>query len=208
MATRELALLLAMAGLGGLAACDSSGSDADGGPGYDERLDALADLVQSAADAGLTDASTLPTSGEARYDGHALITAEHSDASETTILGDLGLEVGFANSGSVSGTIGNFTDEDGQDYAGTIALTGGALDRTSTGIEDDDPAFELDASGSITDPDGVVFTLSDDSTGAGDFYGADWGYVVGGLFGSACTSGGEECSDFEGVFAGERDGGS
>jgi hypothetical protein len=65
--------------------------------------------------------------------------------------------VDFAGEELVSGTTGDLVDEDDEEYAGEIIMTGGTIDRDATGTTELDPTFALELCGAIEPPkrDGV-----------------------------------------------------
>lgn len=194
---RVTGFIVALAGLGVLAGCDGDVSFGD--HAYDQRVEESAERVEILVDEGFTDPSTLPTSGSAQYNGTAFIEVEEEDP--YTLAGDLELNVGFADEGSVSGTIEDLVDEEDDRYSGEIVLTGVTIDRDATGTTNLDPNFGLELGGNIETPDGTDYEVDESSIALGDFYGDD--YVFGGLAGELCTKT-DDCVEFGGTFDGER----
>ena len=194
---RATGVILAVAGLSALAGCE--GFSFGDGDTYDRRIEESLDRGELIAEAGFTDPSTLPTSGSAQYTGTAIIEVEDEDP--YTLAGDLELNVGFADAGSVSGTIGDLVDEDDDEYDGEILMTGGTIDRDAAGTAELDPTFAMELGGSIETPDGTQYDVDETSVALGDFYGDD--YVFGGMAGDLCTAD-DDCVEFGGTFDGER----
>jgi hypothetical protein len=104
----------------------------------------------------------------------------------------LELNVRFAGEELVSGTTGDLVDEDDEEYAGEIIMTGGTTEL--------DPTFALELCGAIEPPNGMEYEVDETSIALGYFYGDD--YVFGGIADDLCTA--EDCVEFGGSFNLER----
>lgn len=132
---------------------------------------------------GVTAPEDIPpdTAPSATYDGYILLDASSIWLRES-YAGEMTLEAQFA-SDTVTGSASNLYDSSGRAVAGSLAISGGQIDRSAAPASGGQITGGLD--GVLSDADGVVLTV--DSTLTGDFYGPDAeGYmaVIGGTMSS------------------------
>jgi hypothetical protein len=115
----------------------------------------------------------LPPSGSADYSGYAQIFGDGAVIPTTTkeVVGVAKLNVGFAGSGSMTGTVTDFDDSTGT-YTGTLNVTGGSIAAGANG-----PEVTSAIEGQLTRSSGEVFDVSGNLTGG--FLGATGEYLNG-----------------------------
>ena len=160
--------LVALATVGAVSACSGGG----GANGFSAREDAAIALRNQLAEFDISEASAIPTTGDATYEG--LIGYEQADFA---VIGDLLVGFNF-QSNAISGNASNFLDSDGVRYQGSLALSNGNIDRTAD--PDTDFQFEADLGGDLQ-AGGQTFTV--DSTLVGDFLGPQREGIAGFVFG-------------------------
>ena len=157
-----------LAAIGSLSACGGDG----GASGFAAREDAAIALRNQLAEFDISEASAIPTTGDATYEG--LIGYEQADFA---VIGDLLVGFNF-QSNAISGNASNFLDSDGVRYQGSLALSNGNIDRTAD--PDTDFQFVADLGGSLQ-AGGQTFTVN--SFLDGNFLGPQRegiaGFVVG-----------------------------
>lgn len=187
--------LAALAAAGAVAGCsDSDSSDRS----FDDLDAAGAALSEEAFDAGLTDPSTLPTSGSATYDGYMGMTLEDDATNPTVLVGDLTMSVEFEGTPTFEGTADDFVDDQNDEYDGSLQITEGVVFRDVDVEEFYSAEFEVD--GTLTDPDGDDLEFSGD--GVGDFFGDDQEYMLGEHGGIVTVDG--DIIEYGGGFVAER----
>ena len=141
-----------------------------------------------------------PTSGSATYNGYAYgDLANTSDAITDSLIGDIEMTVTFtASSATVAGQIGGFEDEDGDDVAGSLTLSGGSLDRS--GNPSSDSTFGVSISGTLTDD--AARNLVIGGRLEGDFLGSGHAAVGGELLGTVTVD--STSQNIDGGFIAER----
>lgn len=143
-------------------------------------LEALQEENQTLTRSAMAD---LPMSGSATYVGFAQIISDRSviPTTSTELVGKASLEVGFAGTGSMTGTIDTFDDE-GTAYGGALAVSGGAISAGANG-----PEVRAAVSGTLTNA-GDSYEV--DGNISGGFFGAD-GEYLNGFDDITVTSGGQ-----------------
>lgn len=122
---------------------------------------------------GLTDLSTLPSSGIARYTGAIALEAETGDLA---IIGTLALTANFEDPASISGQADGFTGSDDRSFDGALFLSNGVIDPsigsdTGTGFP-----IRADVGGTLADH---VHSYAIDAQISGRFIGAAYNGVAG-----------------------------
>ncbi len=186
-----------------LGAC--SGGGGVGGTEYDKVDSATLALRQAQANTNdlraefspivYTDLLTIPTTGSAQYSG--FISGQLSDISDDVtdgLIGELQLEIAFAETDMVSGRATNFLDQRGNPVIGSIALTGGALNRD--GDPNVDATFSFEGLGELTDTNGRNLELDVDFDG--DFLGDQNAGIGGDVMGQVNVEGATQ--SFGGLF--------
>lgn len=122
--------------LGALAACGGTTTptpDPDPGPDpiefatFDEGTTIAADLRAANEALGLADPADLPFTGTAGFQG----TAEVESTAGLNAIGVMSMTIIFENGlENVTGTAGEFVDENNDPVTGALALTGGDFDRS------------------------------------------------------------------------------
>jgi len=175
----KLAFIAALgAGALALPACNSTNANAtaamaalatSGGSGGQNKpqLEAL----QATQDFNTTDIAALPTGGTANYTGFAQIVGDGTVLNATEIVGEADLTVGFAGTGSMTGTLSNFDDPTGT-YTGTLDVTGGTFS-DANGAR----TVRSDVSGTLTRNTGTEFSV--DGNLSGRFTGTTGQHLVG-----------------------------
>lgn len=110
--------------------------------------------------AGATDPSTLPFGGSAHYDGVVELRFQTS-AGDLFMDGGLHLDVDFA-ANQISGNAGSFVQQDENPVSGSLAISGGVIDRGAN------PAVEYTYSAIIA---GTLTTSTDSFVVGGDIHG-------------------------------------
>ena len=129
----------------------------------------------------ITAPTTLPLSGTARFDGVMGLRLA-TGTGELLMNGALRLNIDFATDG-LSGQAGSFSDQSQNAVSGSLAITGGVLDRTANvGAE---YTFSANIGGNLTTPFDS-FAITGDING--DFSGASAGAVIGLVSGTAISS--------------------
>lgn len=154
---------------------------------FTTRSDALAAQRTAAFNAGIQDTDTLPTSGSASYSGLTQLELDVTGDDDRSLIGDITFDVSFAaaDGSSFDATATNFTDANDGAYTGVLLLSNGTIYRltgptagtTLDGIMD----------GQLTGPNGEILQV--DAVLVGDFYGANWQYLVGDVSGTADLDG-------------------
>jgi len=179
-----------------LTACGGSGSSSGSGPRYDsfdEMVDAAEALDATVFPIPYTDPATLPRSGTATHDG--LLGVALTDGS--TAVGEMTLRTSFAG-GTISGDVENVRGDDDTEFAGSLDISNGQIDRTAdvdTGF-----TFGADLDGRLT-AEGSTFDV--DARLQGDYTGARYQYVEGFVDGTVAVDG-QALRISQGSFAGER----
>lgn len=126
----------------------------------------------------VTDPANLPVSGTAQFNGVAGLRLQ-TTGGELKVNGALGLNVDFA-SDSLSGSAGGFSDESNTGVSGTLAITGGVIDRLATvGVE---YTYTANIGGTLAASSDSFAILGDIY---GDFSGAGAGAALGIVAGTA-----------------------
>lgn len=133
-------------------------------------LEALQARNQNTA---FTTMASLPTTGSAKYTGFAQIFSDSGviPAGNNEAVGVADLDVGFANGGSMTGTVTDFDDQTGT-YTGTLTVTGGAISQGTNS-----PQVRSVIAGTLTRSTGQVIDVSGNLTGG--FNGATGEYLSG-----------------------------
>jgi hypothetical protein len=187
--------VVALAAAGVMAGC----SDSDSSDRSFDDLDSAGDaLFNEALDAGLTDPSTLPTSGSATYDGYMGMTLADEATNPTVLVGDLTMSVEFEGTPTFEGTVDDFVDNRNEEYDGSLQITDGVVFR-DVDVEEFYSA-EFEVNGTLTNPDGEDMDF--DGDGVGDFYGDDQEYMLGDHGGIVTVDG--DVIEYGGGFVAER----
>ena len=166
------------------------------------------EILSSSADAMIdrfetipfTSPNLVPTSGTADYSGFFLgQLANTSDDLTDSISGEMVVQVNFAVSNMISGTVYRIVDDNGDAMSGKIDFSGGLLNREGDPNVDATLTFEGD--GALTDINSNPINL--DLVFEGDFLGADANGISGDILGRAVS--GEANQAVGGVFIVERD---
>lgn len=142
----------------------SSGGSSGGSGSSDERTlqDALRGAEQLLAEVALLDfsqASDIPLSGSASYEGY--IVAD-SPGLDNGFIGDLAMSVDFGTS-AITGTASNFLDEAETNYSGTLNVSNGSINRTANPATDFQFAADLDG---VISGGGQDYTFDSDLRGS------------------------------------------
>lgn len=132
-------------------------------------LEALQARNQTLTRSAMTD---LPTSGSATYTGFAQIISDRSviPTTSTELVGRATLEVGFAGTGSMTGTVDDFDDQ-GTEYGGSLAVSNGVITTDANG-----PLVRGDINGTLTNG-GTSYGVNGKISGG--FFGATGEYLNG-----------------------------
>lgn len=132
-------------------------------------LEALQEENRSRTRTAMAD---LPPSGSATYTGFAQVISDRSviPTTGTELVGKARLEVGFAGTGSMTGTIDDF-DDNGTDYGGSLTVSGGEISAGPNG-----PQVQSAVSGTLTNG-GASYDVDGNITGG--FLGPDGEYLNG-----------------------------
>ncbi len=206
--TRCSVVVMAAAAGALLAGCSDDGGTSDGPrPTYEALFAERAEIHSEAFFGNVphTDAAALPTSGGAAYEGVMTLdldTAIEEYVPDREMLGELELEVDFGRTtDAVSGSATNFVNYDGEEFDGTLAITGGDLDRVNDApVGSIEPHFVGDLGGTLTDESGGSYEFNSDVRG--NFRGTEPDYAVGSFTGRVVTPEGERA--FNGGFVAER----
>ncbi len=131
----------------------------------------LLEALQATQDFTKTPLASLPTTGSATYNGYAQIIGDGTVVAQREIVGEAALEVGFAGTGTMTGTLSNFDDTFGT-YTGTLNVTGGAFSDGANGR-----TIRSDVAGTITRSSGQEIGVSGKISGR--FTGATGQHLVG-----------------------------
>ncbi len=147
---------------------------------YQEYQDLSAALNATWVGVSPTDPGTLPISGAASYSGYVQLSVETATG-ELGMAGSIDILASFLNS-SLSGSASGFVDQNANQLSGTLAITGGVLDRSAnTSIE---TTYSANLGGTLTGG-GDQFVISGDVLG--DFLGAEHLASSGVISGSAIS---------------------
>jgi len=143
---------------------------------------------------------TIPTSGSANYDGFVYGTlANTSDTITDSLIGEVTIAVAFGSSStSLTGSIDNLVDQDGDEVTGSLTLSSGSFDRS--GSPTSDPTIAIAVSGSLTDD--LAQSLAINGQLEGDFLGTDHAAIGGEFFGTLQHNGNGQ--NIDGGFITER----
>ena len=121
---------------------------------------------------GRADMADLPPSGGATYVGFAQVISDRSviPTTSTELVGKASLEVGFAGSGSMTGTIDDF-DDNGTDYGGSLTVSDGEISAGPNG-----PQVRGAVAGTLTN-NGESYDVDGNITGG--FFGPTGEYLNG-----------------------------
>lgn len=133
------------------------------------KLEALQEKNQTLKRSTMVD---LPTTGSATYSGYAQVISDRSviPTTSTELVGQATLKVGFAGTGSMSGTVENFDDQ-GTAYGGSLAVSDGAISTDTNG-----PLVRGNIKGTLT-KDGAAYDINGKISGG--FFGAGGEYLNG-----------------------------
>jgi len=150
-------------------------------------------------DLGVTDTSTLPTTGQASYSGVMSLNLPQTDASRAIYTGALGLAVDFGQaSGQLTGSATDFRGPSGSLLQGRVFVTNGTL---SIGVDvATEYSFEAGLSGTLSGDGLRNSVLIGDIDG--DFLGQDGSSVTGVLHGDVITVTGVDI--FDGTLAADK----
>lgn len=140
-----------------LAAC--GGSSVDNLPtGFDDMADQVIADVKLLDSIPVTPKSTVLANGNASYSG---IAGYELDIGGDTsgLTSHMNVNVNLTSS-SISGNMSNFVTEDDEAVRGTLALRGGSIDSSGSGV-----AVAADLRGNLTGPDGERVTVDGDLDG-------------------------------------------
>ena len=186
MSENRLSLRLALLILGSsLFTVACGGETGDGGTtppvDYSQYQSELATLQSSWLTVPATDPLTLPLSGSATFTG-VLQMAIETSAGELGVAGRLDLTSSFATN-TIGGTATAFVDENAVALTGSLAITGGVLNRAAnTAVE---YTYGANLDGTLTGG-GETFVLSGDLSG--DFAGTNYLATTGIVAGTAVSS--------------------
>jgi len=168
---------LAIAALA-VSACSSSNSG--GSRSFDQLAEEGQALITKYENEDVTPTSNVPTAGNATYNGVAAFgTTQSFDVQNAEALAAVSLEADFA-ANSISGTIDNFVDFDGERAPGSVAVTNGTIAGN---------AIEADLSGDLT-IEGTSIAVGGDL--AGNFVGANAEAIIGDIEADLTGPGGSE----------------
>ncbi len=160
----------AVAALGALQACGSTGQDQatheEIGEAYNDNRQDMIDAVDRLSLHSVTSEANLPTSGSATFEGQAAIVVGNPAGPDLSLVGDATVTADFGD-GAISGRATDFlgTDETGisaDEYDGTLNLSGGRIGAGGSS----DVSGEL--SGTLASENHVVVI---DAPVQGEFYG-------------------------------------
>jgi len=168
-------------------ACGGSGSSTDAQLAELNALNASADaMIERFQPVSFTDPNMVPAVGTANYAGYFLgQMADTDDSLADTLTGEMALQVEFAATSMVSGTVFGILDENGDEVTGQIDLSGGVLDRD--GDPNTDATFGFEGDGTLTDINSNTIIL--DLVFEGDFLGTDASGIAGDILGRADSGG-------------------
>ncbi len=156
-----------------VAACSTGGgggSNANGTETFSDLRATFLSINNEIDFNSVVDASTLPTSGSANYNGSVFFTTPQS----LIVIGELDLAVDFAAS-QFDGEATGFADEKGFAYDGKLEVANGDINRSAD--PDTTYAFVGEIDGTISDPDDNAYAV--DAFIVGDFFGSDEEYIAG-----------------------------
>lgn len=164
--------------------------------------DAATALVSTYAPSNLIDytpLSSVPTSGNATYDGYFYGDVSNGTTVSDSLIGDLQLTASFtAGSANISGTVSNVVDNQNRTLTGTLALSAGALDRAGTPAKN--PTLTATASGTLTNAASQAMVFGTQLEG--DFLSGTAAAVGGEVLGGVTIAGTDY--DFDGGFIAEE----
>lgn len=164
-------------------------------------LEAVQSLLDTHADpVSYSTLGTIPTTGNASYDGFVYGTlANTSDTITDSLIGEVTIAVAFgASSTSLTGSITNLADQDGDAVTGSLTLSSGSFDRS--GSPTSDPTIAIAVSGSLTDDLAQSFAINGQLEG--DFLGTNHAAIGGEFFGTLQHNGNGQ--NIDGGFIVER----
>ncbi|WP_221235453.1 hypothetical protein [Yoonia ponticola] len=148
-----------------------------------------------------TSLGAIPVSGGANYDGYLFgDLSNESDDITDKVVGSLSIRASFnAGGASFTGTASDFIDSDDNDMTGTLAISGGALDRNGNPASDA-TVRGVQVAGTLTDnaDHDLVFAVQLE----GDFLGDSYDAIGGDALGGVSVDGVDQ--DFDGGFIAER----
>ncbi len=165
-----------------LSACggDSGGGSTTPPVDYSGYQATTAQLMTTWGGIAATDPATLPLSGTASYQGVMQMDVQTASGI-VGMSGALALSSNFLNS-TITGSVQGVVDENNLYYTGSLAITGGVIDRAAV------PAgytYTANMDGTLTGA-GEVFGISADLSG--DFLGASYAGSSGIVAGTATSS--------------------
>lgn len=178
--------LSAIAAAATLSACSSSAS-------FEDMTASHAALVSTYENAEPTAVENMPTTGTATYEGNASFETSDGaqDPNPEQWESKLVLDADFAAS-TISGEMTNVTPNEGEAAEGSIGITNGAISGNTM-------TAELD--GTLTDPDGIDFTVEGEMSGK---FRGDAAATVGGEFFGTATAGDDTVAIQNGEFVAEK----
>jgi hypothetical protein len=145
--------------------------------------------------------SSIPTTGGASYAGYVFGELSNgSDDITDSVIGSLSLEASFTTGGATfSGSVSDFVDSDDTDLAGSLAISGGTLDRDGNPASDP-TVVRVNVAGVLTDA--ADNDLDFGFQLEGDFLGSAYNAIGGNALGSVSVDGVDQ--DFDGGFIAEQ----
>lgn len=152
---------------------------------FEHMMSDVGHMVQKYQPISFTEMTSLPTTGAAAYAGYVNgIMSNRTDSVPDAFVGRISVQVAFDEANMVSGTAGDFLDDQGFSLAGNLNLSGGRLDRM--GDPASDPTFTFNGNGHLTDRDGQVLTVT--SSFQGDFLGGTGEGIGGDILGKVTVN--------------------
>lgn len=170
--------------------CSCSGSGGTEADAPLDRLEAMrtetSQLVAKFSPVAYTELTDVPPVGSASYRG--FVSAQLSNTSDNvtdTLIGELSIDVNFAESDIVTGAAEGFLDENGLPLTGMLVLSNGTLDRA--GDPNTDATFTFAGAGSLVDASGQTLNIL--ANFEGDFLENNYSGVGGDFLGQIIVDG-------------------
>ncbi|MEP4777090.1 MAG: hypothetical protein ABJV86_08300 [Yoonia sp.] len=148
-----------------------------------------------------TDLATIPTTGAASYDGYLFgnLSNEADDITDS-VIGSLTLTASFTAGGaSFTGSADDFVDSEDADLTGSLAVSGGMLDRDGNPASDA-TVVRVNVAGVLTDTADNALDFGVQLEG--DFLGGAYNAIGGNALGGVSVGGVDQ--NFDGGFIAER----